>query len=238
LDNLYRRLSEERKDLQAKGLVPTWYSTAGYQLFKEKYLYGTDESVHGQFKRIAQTAAKHLKGTIYEAEAEQRFFALLWNGWLSPSTPVLANMGTDRGLPVSCSGTYVEDSIDGFYTNLHEVAVLSKHGFGTASYLGDIRHRGATISVGGKTSGIIPVLNAHVQVSRDVSQGSARRGAWAGYLEITHPDFDEVADCAEAWGLFRRPRTSQINRVLYSVLKAADVEDAEAYNTNREEEEA
>jgi hypothetical protein len=51
-------------------------------------------------------------------------------------------------------------------------------------------------------------------------------------------DFDDVADCAEAWGLFRRPRTSQINKVLYSVLKAANVEDAEAYNTDREEEEA
>jgi len=51
-------------------------------------------------------------------------------------------------------------------------------------------------------------------------------------------DFDDVADCAEAWGLFRRPRTSQINRVLYRVLKAADTVDAEAYNTDREEEEA
>ena len=193
--NIYDKLSEERKELQAKGLVPEWYSTGGYQLFKEKYEYQTEgRSVRGQFERIAKTAAKHLKGTKYEAEAEQKFFDLLWKGWLSPSTPVLANMGTKRGLPVSCSGGIIHDSIYGFYSNRLETAMLTKMGFGTSSYLGNIRPRGSKISVGGKASGVVPVFKGHVADMRDVAQGTARRGAWAGYLEITHGDFDELAD--------------------------------------------
>lgn len=190
-DNIYKKLSEERKELQQKGLVPEWYTTGGYQLFKEKYEYGTDRSVRGQFERIAKTAAKHVP--MLE-QAEQKFFDLLWKGWLSPSTPVLANMGTDRGMPVSCSGTIVEDSIDGFYSNLHEVAMLTKNGFGTASDLSNIRPRGSKISVGGKASGVLPVIKEHVNAMRNVAQGTARRGAWAAYLDIEHGDFNEVAD--------------------------------------------
>lgn len=193
-DNLYEKLSEERKELQAKGLIPEWYSTAGWQMFKTKYLYDTDEAVKGQFKRIAATAAKHLKGTKYEKDAEQKFFDMLWKGWLSPSTPVLANMGTNRGLPVSCSGTVIHDSIDGFYSNLREVALLTKYGFGTATDLSPIRPRGSPVSIGGKANGVLPVMKEHIQAMRNVAQGTARRGAWAGYLDIEHGDFDEVCD--------------------------------------------
>lgn len=195
MKNLYEKLSEERKLLQEQGLVPEWYSTGSYQLFKEKYEYDVNgRSVKGQFERIAKTAARHLVGTKYEAQAEFKFFEMLWKGWLSPSTPVLANMGTDRGMSVSCSGGYIEDSIHGFYNNRLETAMLTKHGFGTSSYLGNIRPRGSKISKGGKASGVVPVFKGHVQDMRDVAQGTARRGAWAGYLEIDHGDFDELAD--------------------------------------------
>lgn len=191
-DNIYKKLSEERKLLQDQGLVPEWYTTGGYQLFKEKYEYQTEgRSVRGQFERIAKTAAKHVPML---KEAEIKFFELIWNGWLSPSTPVLANMGTNRGMPVSCSGTVIEDSIDGFYSNLHEVAMLTKNGFGTATDLSKIRPRGSNISVGGKASGIIPVVKEHVNAMRNVAQGTARRGAWACYLDIEHGDFHELAN--------------------------------------------
>lgn len=195
VENIYKALSEERKELQEQGLVPMWYSTSGYQMFKEKYEYETNgRSVRGQFERIAKTAAKHLKGTSLEKDAETAFFDLLWKGWLSPSTPVLANMGTNRGMPVSCSGGVVGDSIDGFYTAYRETALLTKYGFGTSGYLGDIRPRGSKISVGGKASGVVPVFKRFVQDMRDVAQGTARRGAWAGYLPIDHGDFDELVD--------------------------------------------
>lgn len=189
VENLYDKLSKERKELQELGLVPEWYTTAGWQMFKSKYLYGTDRAVRGQFERIAKTAAKHVPML---PSAEENFFNLLWKGWLSPSTPVLANMGTNRGMPVSCSGTVVHDSIDGFYINLHEVAMLTKNGFGTASDLSHIRPRGTPISVGGKASGVLPVIKEHVNAMRNVAQGTARRGAWAAYLNIEHGDFYEV----------------------------------------------
>ena len=194
-ESVYSKLSAERKQLQNEGLVPDWYTTGGYQLFKSKYEWDTNgRSVRGQFERIAKTAAKHLKGTSFEAEAERKFFEMLWNGWVSPATPVMANTGTTRGLPVSCSGTVVEDSVEGFYNNLAEVAVLTKHGFGTASDFSSIRPRGSNISAGGKASGVVPVIREHVQTMRNIAQGTARRGAWACYLDIEHGDFYEVAD--------------------------------------------
>lgn len=197
VENLYDALSEERKRLQEEGKVPLWYSTGGYQMFKEKYEYdttykGEHGSVSAQFERIARTAAKHY--IVNPDLARSKFYELLWNGWLSPSTPVLANMGTDRGLPISCSGAVIDDSIFGFYSTQLETAMLTKNGFGTSAYLGDIRARGSVISVGGKASGVMPVFKDYVQLTRDVSQGTARRGAWAGYLPIDHGDFDELAD--------------------------------------------
>lgn len=187
MDNLYKQLSNERKQLQEEGRLPTWFTTAGWQLFKQKYLYQASDFKE-QVQRIAKTAAQY-SGIL---KAEEKFFNIIWNGWLSCSTPILANMGTTRGLPVSCSGTYIEDSIDSFYTTRRETALLTKHGFGTSAYLGAIRPRGSSISKGGSASGVLPVIKGYVQDMRDVSQGSTRRGAWAGYLEIDHPDFDEV----------------------------------------------
>lgn len=125
-------------------------------------------------------------------EWEAKFFKILWNGWLAPSTPVLSNTGTPKGMPVSCSGQYIGDSIDSFYSNRRETALLTKHGFGTSGYLGDIRGRGSLISAGGTASGSLPVFRGFVQDMRDVAQGTSRRGAWAGYLPITHHDFFEV----------------------------------------------
>lgn len=193
--DIYESLSQERKRLQKEGLVPKWYTTGGYQMFKGKY--DTPEntrSVRGRFEQIAAAAAKHLKGTKWEGEAEARFFEMMWEGWVSLSTPVLANMGTDRALPVSCSGGVIDDSIYGFYNNRLETAVLTKNGFGTSAYIGNIRPRGSKIRTGGKASGVVPVFCGHVQDMREVSQGSSRRGSWAGYIELDHPDVDELID--------------------------------------------
>lgn len=206
-ENLYEKLSAERKQGQIDGTIPAWMTTAGYQMFKQKYLYEADNP-RKQFRRIADTAAKHapktwpgrvegignLDGETYWAG---RFFDVLWNGWVACSTPVLANMGTNRGCPVSCAGSVVDDSIEGFYDAYREVVILTKQGFGTASDLSSIRPRGSKISVGGKASGVLPVIKHFVQDMMDVAQGTARRGAWAGYLDIEHGDFWEVVQYLE-----------------------------------------
>lgn len=185
------QLSRERKTLQTKGYLPDWFVTPGWQLFKQKYLYEA-KGLSDTYERIAKSAAKHMPKN--QKKWEKRFYEILWNGWLACSTPVLANMGTDRGCAVSCSGQYVADSIDDWYKNRRETAILTKNAFGTSGYLGDIRHRGEPISSGGRASGSMPVFKMFTQDMRDISQGNTRRGAWAGYTEIEHGDFYEICD--------------------------------------------
>ena len=189
--SIYEELGEERKLLQEEGKLPMWVTTPAWQILKDKYTTEDCPDLYSIYKRISGRAASHM----HDSEHWQKvFFNLMWNGWLACSTPVLANMGTTRGCPVSCSGNYVGDSVYDFYESQKEVAVLSKHGFGTSSYLGDVRERGTPISSGGLASGVLPVLRDFIQLSRDVSQGNTRRGAWAGYVELEHGDFWEVAD--------------------------------------------
>lgn len=189
-DNIYEALSQERKESQRKGETPEWYTTGGYQMFKAKYLYEAN-SIRDQFQRIAKTAAKHVPKL---PQAEAVFFDMLWKGILSPSTPVLANMGTDRGYTISCAGNYTGDSIDSFYKSKRENALLTKMGFGTSSYLGDVRHRGAPFKGGGTASGVVELAKSFVTDMNLVSQGSNRRGSFAGYIPIDHGDFDEMCD--------------------------------------------
>jgi ribonucleoside-diphosphate reductase alpha chain len=99
-----------------------------------------DQTPKQRYQIIADTAAQYLPESH---DWSKRFFDLMWKGWLSPSTPVLSNMGTSKGLAVSCSGGYISDSINGFYSARKEAALLTKYGFGTSGYLGDIRPRGA-----------------------------------------------------------------------------------------------
>lgn len=191
MSNMFEDLSTERKKIQEKDQLPEWFTTHGWQLFKSKYLYQA-EGLNDTYRRIAKTAARHLPKN--RKRWENKFYDLMWKGYLACSTPVLANMGTDRGCPVSCSGQLIGDSIYNFYENRLETAVLTKNGFGTSAYLGDIRARGTEFNGGGKTSGTLPVFKMFIQDMRDVSQGNSRRGAWAGYLPLDHKDFWEVSN--------------------------------------------
>ena len=191
LDNKYEFLSAERKRLQQQGLLPNWYQTGGWALFKSKYMEGST-SFKNRVEQIAATAAKHAPKD--GVDWYEKFFEVIWNGWLSPSTPTLANLGTNKGMPVACSGQYIGDSVADFYGELLDTAVLTKNGFGTSGYLGDIRPRGSQIATGGTASGVLPVFQTYVDAMKRVTQGVARRGAWAGYLPIDHPDFHELAD--------------------------------------------
>jgi ribonucleoside-diphosphate reductase alpha chain len=190
--SIYDELSEERKLLQEQGTLPSWVTTIAWQMLKEKYLNDQYPNLESVYRRVAKHAAKY---TPEPQVWEEKFFNLFWKGWLAASTPVLSNMGTGFGCPVSCSGGYIPDSVYGFYSSQVEAAILSKNGFGTSGYMGDIRPRGSKINgVKGGASGVLPVFKDFVQVSRDISQGSQRRGAWAGYIAIDHPDFYELVN--------------------------------------------
>ena len=204
--DVYEELSNERKKLQELGEVPDWFSTGSWQMFKEKYKFQAT-GFKEQVRRIADHMAQHAPSFLetdhpyferitknYGGNWADVFFEAIWKGHLALASPVLANGGTDRGSPVSCSGGYIGDSVDGFYSSRYETALLTKEGFGTSAYLGDIRPRGSVISKGGKATGSWPVFQGFNQDSKDVSQAGIRRGSWAGYLEIDHPDFDEWID--------------------------------------------
>lgn len=168
--SIYKELSEEKKRLQATNKLPKWVTTNSYQMLKEKYLE-EGETLRDRYVSIASKASSYLP----ESDRDYwfiKFFDILWNGWLAASTPVLSNMGREKGCPVSCSGGYIGDSVYDFYSTQLETAILSKNGFGTSGYLGDIRPRGSSISgMKGGASGVVPVFKDFVQLSRDISQG-------------------------------------------------------------------
>lgn len=185
----FEKISQERKEMVTKGEVPEWYITQGYLMFKRKYAY-KGETVRGCFRRVASTLAKHIDHIV--PDAEDKFFDLLWSGKLAGSTPVLSNTGTERGDPVSCSGGYVNDSIDGFFSHIREVALLSKYGYGCSGYWGDVRERGAEVSSGGKADGPVGFVDLVFGTVSEVKQGDNRRGNYAAYFEVDTPDFKEV----------------------------------------------
>ena len=187
--NEFEKISERRKKLQAEGEVPDWYTTQSLIMFERKYAYN-GETVKGAFERIANTMAKHY--TVDTNLAKKKFFNIMWKGFLAPSTPVLCNSGTGRGLVVSCAGSYTDDSVAGFYEAFKETAILSQEGFGTSSYLGDIRPRGSSVSRGGTADGVVPVIDSFIDVTAKISQGGVRRGQCATYIPMDSGDFWET----------------------------------------------
>lgn len=197
MSNKYERLSHMRKQLQADGLAPEWMSTASYQLLTGQDYLDTAETPRDMYVRIAKRAAELTEFDIptyfgYDTWFEA-FFDIMWKGWLSPSTPILTNMGNSRGHPIACSGTYLGDSIISFYEARKEIAQLTQRGYGTSWCLDPVRHRGSKISKGGEANGIMQPASGVVQDMKDISQGT-RRGNVGQYLNPLHTDFDELCD--------------------------------------------
>jgi len=193
--NKYEQLSHLRKQLQHGGEAPDWYSTAAYQLLVNQDYLDRGETPKGMYTRIAKRAAELTKFEIpcsygYDNWFDA-FFDIMWRAWLSPSTPVLTNMGNNRGHPISCSGTHIPDSIVGFYEARTEIAQLTQRGYGTSWGLDLVRPRGSAISKGGTANGIMQPAEGAVKDTEDVSQGT-RRGNIGQYLNPLHPDFDEL----------------------------------------------
>ena len=119
-------------------------------------------------------------------------------GFFSLSTPVWTNFGNKRGLPVSCFGSYCEDRMESILSKIAEVGTMSKMGGGTSGYFGDLRERGAKISVGGESSGPVHFMELFSTIADVISQGSARRGSFAAYLPVEHPDIEEFLQIRSA----------------------------------------
>lgn len=120
-----------------------------------------------------------------------KFYDYMSRGWFSLSTPVWVNFGNDKGLPISCFGTQVQDDTFDILRGAAEIGAMSKVGGGTATYFGKLRPRGAKISTGGETNGAVSMMELFNTTTNVISQGKVRRGSWAAYLDVEHPDIEE-----------------------------------------------
>lgn len=157
------------------------------RLFLSRGYLREDQEAEDRIKEIADNAEEILKIDGFS----EKFQSYMAKGFYSLSTPVWTNFGNKRGLPVSCFGSYIDDTMVSILTKTAEVGIMSKMGGGTSGYFGKLRPRGAKISVGGESSGPTHFMELFDVVSDVVSQGSARRGSFAAYLPVEHDDIEE-----------------------------------------------
>ena len=163
-----------------------WLNEESEQVLNRGYLL-KGETVEGAIDRITEAACKRL----FKPELKEDFKELIERGWMSLSSPIWANMGTKRGLPISCFNVHVPDSIEQITHKVGEVIMQTKIGGGTSGYFGELRGRGAAITDNGKSSGSVSFMKLFDTIMDVVSQGGVRRGAFASYLDIDHPDIEE-----------------------------------------------
>ena len=148
------------------------------------------ESPEQRIKDIARTAEKYLSISGFA----QKFEDYIARGFYSLSTPVWINFGKQKGLPISCYGSNVDDNLDSILNAGREIGMMSKYGGGTSVYLGNIRARGTVISTGGTADGPVHYARIYDTVVDVCKQSEARRGACAAYLPVEHPDILEFLD--------------------------------------------
>jgi ribonucleoside-diphosphate reductase alpha chain len=163
-----------------------WLNEESQQMLDRGYLL-KGETTEGAIKRITTAAAKRL----FKPELQKEFENLINKGWISFSSPIWANMGTERGLPISCFNVHIPDSVYQITKKLGEVITQTKIGGGTSGYFGELRCRGALVKDNGKSSGAVSFMKLFDTTMDVVSQGGVRRGAFAAYLDIDHGDIEE-----------------------------------------------
>lgn len=192
---------------------PTWGDTDVYKkTISGGYLFD-GESPREAYKRVAKAVARRL----YKPEMAETFFNYIWNGWLCLASPVLSNTGTDRGLPISCFGIDVADSIQDIGQKNLEMMLLAKHGGGVGIGINQIRPAGTKITGNGTSDGVVPFCKIYDSTILATNQGSVRRGAASVNINIEHDDFEE-------WLEIREPK-GDVNRQSLNLHQCAIVGD-------------
>ena len=207
---------------------PEWMDEISLATISKGYLL-PGEDVKKAYRRVAKAASSRLK----KPELENKFFKIIWNGWLGLASPVLSNMGTDRGLPISCFGIDTPDSIRGIGLTNAELMKLTASGGGVGISVSRIRPRGTTISGNGKSEGVVPWCKIYDSAIIATNQGNVRRGAASVNLDIHHPDIDEFLQ-------IRRPKEDPNRQCLNlhqcvvvddPFMRKLETRDADAMNT-------
>jgi len=192
---------------------PSWANTEIYVKTISKGYLLVGEKPKDAYWRVATKVAQRLG----KPQLATKFFDYIWKGWLNLATPVLSNTGTDRGLPISCFGIDVADSIFDIGSKNLELMLLAKHGGGVGIGINQIRPAGASITGNGTSDGVVPFAKIYDSTILATNQGSVRRGAASVNLNIEHKDFEE-------WLEIREPK-GDVNRQSLNLHQCAVVGD-------------
>ena len=192
---------------------PSWANTEIYVKTISKGYLLPGEKPKDAYWRVASRVAMRLE----KPQMATKFFDYMWKGWLNLATPVLSNTGTDRGLPISCFGIDVADSIYDIGSKNLELMLLAKHGGGVGVGINQIRPAGSSITGNGTSDGVIPFAKIYDSTILATNQGSVRRGAASVNLNIEHKDFEE-------WLEIREPK-GDVNRQSLNLHQCAVVGD-------------
>jgi ribonucleoside-diphosphate reductase alpha chain len=169
---------------------PFYWLNDDSRIFLARGYLSEGETPESRIRDIAEAAENYL-GILGFAD---KFYDYMSRGFYSLASPVWANYGKERGLPVSCFGSYIDDSMESILYGVSENGMLMKNGGGTSGYFGAVRHRGAPIRDSGESSGSVHFMQMYDTLASVVSQGSVRRGFFTANQSIEHPDADEFLD--------------------------------------------
>ena len=175
---------------------PSWGNNEIYIKTISKTYLQAGEKPKDAYWRVATAVAKRLE----KPQLATKFFDYMWKGWLCLATPVLANTGTDRGLPISCFGIDVGDSIYEIGSKNLELMLLAKHGGGVGIGINMIRPAGTKITGNGTSDGVVPFCKIYDSTILATNQGSVRRGAASVNIKIEHKDFEDFLEIREPKG--------------------------------------
>ena len=166
-----------------------WLTEHSRQFLASGYL-SEGETPEARIKDIAENAEKILKMPGFA----EKFYHYMSEGYFSLASPVWSNFGKERGLPISCFGSNIDDDMGNILYTQSEIGMMSKLGGGTSGYFGHIRHRGAEVKDNGVASGAVHIMQLFESMVDVVSQGSVRRGRFSPYLPVEHNDIEEFLD--------------------------------------------
>lgn len=163
-----------------------WLNKDSRNFLKRGYLL-EGETPEQRIRDISEAAEKYLQIKGFA----DKFEDYVHKGFFSLSSPIWANFGRKRGLPISCFGSYIPDTMPGILEKVAEVGIMTAQGGGTSAYFGDVRARGTSINSGGTSTGSVHFMELYDKLMNVVSQGNVRRGSFAAYLPIDHKDIEE-----------------------------------------------
>jgi len=191
---------------------PNWMDEIAVSMISKGYLL-PDEDVFDAYKRVSKSAARRLR----RKDLQPFFYEAIVKNWLCLASPVLSNLGTERGMPISCFGIDVGDSIEGIADANSELMRLSSQGGGVGIGVSRIRGRGKAIKDNGVSEGVVPWCKIYDSTILATNQGSVRRGAASVNLSIHHPDIEEFLQ-------IRRPK-GDVNRQCLNLHQCVVVDD-------------